>query len=104
MIQTPEDWWNTVDDSWNDILKIFNHVFELHTPAHETPGDSKSRATGRDMLDEVFYLKERRDSKLARYFHAAWGLASDTYAHSVSGWGSLCDLCSEEWALYEHPV
>ena len=74
MIQTPEDWWGIVDNSWNDLLEIFSHVFVLHSPAYAIPGDVKSQTTGRDMLDEVFYLKENRDTKLARISMLCGGL------------------------------
>jgi len=100
-IQTPDDWWNLVDQNWDYLVSIIGHLMVLGFPAFETPGDSESPATGRSIREEIVHLKETRNQKLARYFHAAWGLASDAYAWSVPGWGALCDLCSEEWVFHQ---
>ena len=100
-IDTAQDWWNAVDDNWDDLLSIIGDQMIIDAPAHEIPGNAEAELTGRTILQEVIHLKKTRGTKLARYFAASWCLSSDSYAWSVPGWGVLCDLCSEEWVLYE---
>lgn len=99
-IDTAKDWWDAVYDNWDDLLTIIGDQMMLDSPAYDTPGKSESSKTGRNVLNEVIYLKDNKDNKLARYFSAGWCLASEAYAWSVDGWGLLCDLCSEEYVLY----
>lgn len=98
-IDSVSDWWQVVDDNWDDLLEIIAHHMDLGHPAYEIPGNDKSKMTGRSILREVHHLKSTRDQRLCRYFAAAWSLASDAYAWSVPSWGALCDLCSEEWVF-----
>jgi len=100
-VDSPKNWWKTVDAWWDELVDIIAHHMQLNHPAYETPGDSKSAPTGRTISEEILHLKEVRDSKLVRYFSAAWCMASDAYAYSVPGWSRLCELCSEEYLLYE---
>lgn len=99
-INNAADWWKAVDDEWDHLTAIIFHRIDPHHPAHETPGDPETPKTGRTILAEVEHLRVTRDVRLARYFHAAWGMASEAYAWSVPGWGTLCDLCSEDWAIH----
>jgi hypothetical protein len=100
-IRNKDDWWNVVVHHWDYLLGILADKLDFSCTAFEIPGDGKSESTGRIVVEELEHLKYNRDAKLARYFHAAWGLSSDSYAYSVPGWGQLCDLCSEEYVLYE---
>ena len=102
-IETQQDWWETVDRAWDSLVDIIAHHMKMGSPAYEIPGKDSSSETGRTISEEIDFLRENRDSKLARYFHASWGMASDAYAYSVPGWGALCDLCSEDWVFYEEP-
>lgn len=102
MINTPNDWWNAVDGHWDNLQEIIAHNIDMCHPAYDVPGSDKSPATGRTISAELEHLKQTRDhQRLARYFHAAWGLASESYAWSVPSWGTLCDLCSEEQVFYQ---
>jgi len=99
--ETPEDYWSNVDEAWDSLLSIIAHHMDLNSPAYDPPGNLEGKMTGRTLLEELVHLKRTRDrERLPRYFHAAWGWASDAYAWSVPHWGTLCDLCSEEWCLY----
>jgi len=82
-------------------LGIISDQMDLDHMAFVIPGDCTSEPLGRSIAEELEHLKHNRSEKLVRYFHSAWGLASDVYAYSVPGWGVLCDLCSEEYVLYE---
>jgi len=101
LINDRNDWWVVVDKYWDGLVEIIARFMDLDHAAYETPGDATSKPTGRTIAGEIDYLKERYAVKLARYFHAAWALAPDSYAHTVPAWGALCDLCSEEYVLYE---
>jgi len=99
-IRTADDWWKVVDDHWPELQEIIFHHMDWKHPAYDQPGDAKSPPTGRSISEELDFLREKRDPyRLARYFNAAWGMASESYAWSVPGWGQLCDLCSEEWVV-----
>jgi len=102
--RTAADWWDIVEDQWSNLLAIIFHHIEASHAAYEEPGNAKSPATGRTIREELTHLRDVKDTKLCRYFAAAWCLASDAYAWSVPGWGQLCDLCSEEYVLYEGEV
>jgi hypothetical protein len=99
VINTVGDWWGAVDRAWGDLTDIVAHHMDMYHEAYEVPGDAKSPPTGRNIKDEIIYLKETRDRKLARYFAASWFLATENYCWSVPNWGTLCDLLSEEWVF-----
>ena len=105
-IKTPADWWEALDAEWDDLVAIVAHKIDLSHAAYMPPGKDEARGgtpTGRTISAELDYLRTNRTAKaawaLGRYFNAAWGMASDAYAWSVPGWGTLCDLCSEEWVF-----
>jgi len=100
VLDSPDAYWKLVNDGWDDLLNIIAHHLDLEYPAYESPGDPTSLMTGRNVLQEILHLHKTRDPKIARYFNAAWCLASDAYAWSVPFWGAFCDLCSEEWVLH----
>lgn len=103
-LNTAQDWWDLVDQHWGNLSAIILDQMDVFHDAYEVPGDNKSNPTGRDIGDEIEWLKKNRDTHLARYFHAAWGLASESYAWTRPSWGILCDLCSEEFVLYEEQL
>ena len=101
-----ETYWKVVDENWDDLLNIIFHHIDPRHQAYEEPGQSDSKMIFRNgklvtILEEVLFLKKNRDRKLVRYFTSTWCLASDAYAWSVQGWGTFCDLCSEEWVFDE---
>lgn len=98
-IDDANDWWETVDGQWSNLLEIIGHHLDLYAPAYFVPGDSESTPTGRTILEELEFLVDRHDSKLAAYLGDAWCMASNAYAYSVPGWGDFCDLCSERGVL-----
>lgn len=103
-IRSEKDWWDAVNSKWDYLLNIIGDQMDLGSPAYEVPGKCESLMTGRTILQELIFLKQTENTKIARYFNGAWGLASEKYAWSVPGWGLLCDLCSEEYVLYEHLI
>lgn len=102
MINTYEEWWDSVDDNWDNLLELASAQLDLNSPAHERPGQEDSPMTGLTIIEEMNSLKRGRNPKLARYFAGIWTLASDAFARSrPPGWITLCDLCSEEYVLNE---
>lgn len=100
-IATKEKYWQAVEDNWEYLMSIVFHHLDDSGPAYQEPGDSKSLKTGRNIREELEFLKETKNPKLADYFNDAWCLASDNYAWSVPKWGLFCDLCSETWVFEE---
>lgn len=98
-----KEWWVLVESNWSNLMDMAIDKFQMNSPSFEEPGNANSKPTGRTILQEMNYLKENRDAKLARYFSAIWALSSDRYAYSKKGWSELCDLCSEEYVLFDEP-
>ena len=102
-LNNANDWWSLLEKQWDNILDLAYSVFEMDSLAYETPGNPDADLTGRKVGQEIEHLKKTRDrEKLPRYLYAIWHLTSDNIARSnPPGWSTLCDLCSEEWCLYE---
>jgi len=93
-----KEYWNNVDEYWEDIV----HILHVYLPTF-----SKKWIDGTDLdstLNEhIQELRETRNPKLVRAFNAAWWTcpedSSGEWAHK--SWNIFCDLCAEEWCLYE---
>lgn len=72
-LTTAEEYWTAVDDHWEYILEIISHHIDLSHPAYDTPGDESSPMLDHCIAVELEILRKSRDTKLPRYFHAAWG-------------------------------
>lgn len=99
IINTENDYWKIVDAHWDDISHIIFYHLDYFAPAYDDPGNPTTSLTGRNIRDELDYLRSTKDKKLARYFNSVWCMASDNYAWSVPNWGRFCDLCSETWVF-----
>lgn len=92
-----QEYWKIVDTYWDDIFRILNIYLPTFSNKwiDETPLD---KTLGEYIID----LKESNNPRIVRAFNAAWFAAPDSVGiWDHSGWGALCDLCSEEWCLYE---
>ena len=58
--------------------------------------------SGRDNAEEFLLFLNERSNSIASVLHQAWSDAPDKpWIHSIPGWHVLCDLCSEDYVLYE---
>jgi len=98
-----KEWWDLVDYHWDNLLEIVFHHIDAFAKAYEIPGNKQSDFTGRNIVEELAYLRENKDEKLESYLSESWFLASDAYAWSVPSWGVLCDLLSEYPPIFCEP-
>jgi hypothetical protein len=98
MIKTEKDWWDNVYLYWNDFQIIFSKY--LPTEEHE---DIDGMIIVSPLWLHIEGLKEKKDKTLGRYFQAAWAASPDCPSiHDNRSWSKLCDLCSEDYVLYEN--
>lgn len=93
--KTKDGWWANVDEYWDDLYSILLSFL----PIVDVGADIGLTIR----LDKkVQLLKDNKDIELARYFGMAWARApDDSSIHNIPSWHVLCDLCSEEYVLYE---
>jgi hypothetical protein len=85
IIQTPEDWWNLVEERWEELHAILYSLTSL-----EELGKAELAKTSKDW------------QSLGSCFQYAWFAAPDSpEIHQIPGWGVLCDLCSENWVFQD---
>ena len=99
-IKTPADWWKTLDDHWADILTCASYVgadLSRPEPQFQHLADTQPFAA---FLEAA---KTHRDRQTVRRFLGrVWMAAPDrSEIHSWPSWGTLCDLCSEDWVFEE---
>lgn len=100
-ITTPDEWWQAVNDNWNDLIKIIYCYLRTEEPAHEDVRNLTTKEIGITIMADILKAKTERDwHRLWRYFHWAWEAAPDTITiHSIPSWSVFCDLCSETWVF-----
>lgn len=96
MINNYDDWWKLVNDNWQYLFRIL----DMYLPLNEhTTYDGQ--IIEESLAAHITILKEIGNNDLVRYFNRAWMNAPDNPSiHHIPAWEILCDLCSEEWALY----
>jgi len=101
-IESKSDWWETLEKNWVQILQILERFLPMSDIAFEDPGNAMSKPlVGITGYVDVEKAKEASDhSKLLKYLNGAWFSAPDRkWIHSIPGWSTLCDLCSESWVF-----
>lgn len=92
-----QEYWQIVDDNWNDI----KHILNLYLPTFQAQWIDKTTLSI-SLGEYIEELKNAQNPRLVRVFNAAWFAAPDDIGiWSHKSWGILCDLCSEEYVLYE---
>jgi len=105
--KTKEEWWSNVNEVWEPLLDILNIYLDLWSrkdswdenglPIVLEDPTKPSRTLGQ----YIESLRENNDPELVRWFNRAWLNAPDSPdIHHIPHWGTLCDLCSEEWVLH----
>ena len=94
---TKADYWQLVDEWWPELMEIMECYANL---SNHVEIDGKLEAkTLRVYIEE---LKRDRNPEIARQFNRVWMAAPDNGSiHAHTGWNTFCDLCSEDWCLYE---
>lgn len=83
-MRTAQEWWKEVDSRWEDLMEIIY----AYAPCQ---------------IERAISCKRQKSPQLARVLNMIWHRAPDNRSvlYSFAGWGVLCDLCSEEWVLYD---
>lgn len=107
--KTKQEWWEFVDTNWDDL----KNLIETFHPARKNTPEMTITASRTEELRKVFAgefteladyekMKEERDTKLANVLDETyWGIPESTDAWCFTGFGLLCDLCSESYVLWE---
>lgn len=100
-----EEWWNNVDKAWPELRNIIRRYLPVNNYEKINPDEHSEKLvvfSELPMIDVIHDYKDHRNPALARYFQATWMTApDDPEIHHIPGWGVLCDLCSEEYVLYD---
>lgn len=107
MINTQEDWWEAVDENWDDLLDVFYRYLPM-TMAAANNG-ALAKAMNINALNPMSVegaacraYEEANYEAMKILLFAAWERAPDSESiHDVKGWDVLCDLLSEEWVFDE---
>jgi hypothetical protein len=96
---TYNEYWNTVDEYWIQLLNLFASFLPEFLPK-DSSGKNPLDIERTHIIAET--LRRNKDPKLLNLFNATWASAPDDgRIHLLEGWNVLCDLCSEGYLL-EH--
>jgi hypothetical protein len=96
----PKEYWAIVDYYWNDL----NHIINIYLPTFAKKWiDNSIIPLDKTLGEYIIELKETRNPRLVRILNSAWWNAPDEKCceGEHKSWNVLCDLCSEEYVLYE---
>ena len=103
VIKTEQDWWNSFDQLY-ELLPEMAREFNWNLNNEATASGLKED-TGLNCSIYEYLKKLRNDKdykKLLQYLEQMWNAAPDKpWIHTVNGWSTLCDLCSESWVFNE---
>jgi hypothetical protein len=103
--ETPEQWWANVDAEWDNLLNLISD--RLNVLANATIDcTTDTPLVLRNIIQDLIWCKQNRDHKrLHRYLFATWQMNPDKpWIHDQPGWGTLCDLLSEDWVFQPEEV
>ncbi len=103
-IKTQEDWWESLNENWNNILDIFVNCGAPLTETVFSDGIGKeAEIHDKTLLRTLEDLRtEKNGLELSRWLNLCWIAAPDKpYIHSWPSWSAMCDLCSENWVFDE---
>lgn len=87
MTDDEKDWWKVLEDNWDDIKDIAYRVYKKPEKLIDKMIKSKTQKNGPAMTS---------------YLNDIWYDApNEPIIHTWKGWNTLCDLCFEDYILYE---
>lgn len=87
--------WGPPDESNGSTLRRFRHLMKV--PGYPALLEEYEDVTFYTMLDDLI---AKRDNRTWMVFETVWDDAPDSpHIHSWTGWGRLCDLCSERGVI-----
>ena len=76
--------------------------FSLAEQYRDDLSDIIAEFSGRDNAEKFLLFLNERSNSIASVLPRVWSDAPDRlWIHSIPGWDVLCDLCSEDYVLYE---
>ena len=76
--------------------------FSLAEQYRDYLSDIIAEFSGRDNAEKFLLFLNERSNSIASVLPRVWSDAPDRpWLHSIPGWDVLCDLCSEDYVLYE---
>ena len=86
----------------SDAPKTREEYFSLAKRYRDELSNIITDFSGRDNAEEFILFLNEQSNSIALILHQAWSDAPDRpWIHSIPGWHVLCDLCSEDYVLYE---
>ena len=86
----------------SDAPRNREEYFSLAERFQDELFDIITNFSGRDNAEEFILFLNEQSNSIASILHQAWSDAPDRpWIHSIPGWNALCDLCSEDYVLYE---
>lgn len=95
-----KEYLNIVDAHWDDLF----HILNVYLPTFARYDiDNTLIPHNKTLGEHILELKKVRNPRLVRMLNAGWFACPDYKASEGehTGWNILCDLCSEEYVLYE---
>jgi hypothetical protein len=94
---TYNEYWNTVDEYWIQLLKLFASFLPEFLP-NDPSGKNPLDIERTHIIAET--LRRTRNPLILVLFNSTWSCAPDDgRIHLLGGWNVLCDLCSEGYLL-----
>ncbi len=91
---TYNEYWNTVDEYWPQLLNLFARFLPTHLPKEENSWEIEYT----HIIAEMY--RRNKNPKILNLFNRTWSSAPDDgHIHLLGGWSVLCDLCSESYLL-----
>lgn len=91
---TYNEYWNTVDDYWPQLLNLFARFLPPYYPKRDDPYEVDHT----HIVAEI--CRRNKDPRILELFNRTWSSAPDDgRIHLLDGWNVLCDLCSECYLL-----
>ncbi len=124
-IESQEDWWNALNDNWYHLVHLVDNWHPTTKAEYKQQigfaitAEMAEKACNADRIEiakkeeglespgvRFYKAREAKDPQaLGQLLSATWfGIPESISAHSLPGFGVLCDLCSENWVFHEEEI